>query len=117
LDFIEEQGRLIAKKTETVDAVDQVFGRLGVGGIRMIFFKKLEGSSDHGGRYQYFDRYSGTGSGSWAAIQRSLEKMPAEGAVVACDVVWRRWLPLTEQSERTGRGPASHADWVFGNEH
>jgi AbrB family looped-hinge helix DNA binding protein len=31
LDFIEEQGRLIAKKTETVDAVDQVFGRLGKG--------------------------------------------------------------------------------------
>jgi AbrB family looped-hinge helix DNA binding protein len=31
LDFIEEQGRLIAKKTETVDAVDQVFGRLGRG--------------------------------------------------------------------------------------
>ena len=31
LDFIEEQGRLIAKKTEPVDAVDQVFGRLGRG--------------------------------------------------------------------------------------
>jgi AbrB family looped-hinge helix DNA binding protein len=31
LDFIEEQGRLIAKKTEGVDAVDQVFGRLGRG--------------------------------------------------------------------------------------
>jgi AbrB family looped-hinge helix DNA binding protein len=31
LDFIEEQGRLIAKKTEAVDAVDQVFGRLGRG--------------------------------------------------------------------------------------
>ena len=31
LDFIEEQGRLIAMKTETVDAVDQVFGRLGRG--------------------------------------------------------------------------------------
>ena len=31
LDFFEEQGRLIAKKTETVDAVDQVFGRLGRG--------------------------------------------------------------------------------------
>jgi AbrB family looped-hinge helix DNA binding protein len=31
LDFIEEQGRLIAKKTETVDAVDQVFGCLGRG--------------------------------------------------------------------------------------
>ena len=31
LDFIEEQGCLIAKKTEAVDAVDQVFGRLGRG--------------------------------------------------------------------------------------
>ena len=31
LDFIEEQGRLIAKKAEAVDAVDQVFGRLGRG--------------------------------------------------------------------------------------
>ena len=31
LDFIEEQGRLIAQKTEAVDAVDQVFGRLGRG--------------------------------------------------------------------------------------
>jgi len=31
LDFIEEQGRLIAKKTEAADAVDQVFGRLGRG--------------------------------------------------------------------------------------
>jgi AbrB family looped-hinge helix DNA binding protein len=31
LDFIEEQGRLIAKKTGAVDAVDQVFGRLGRG--------------------------------------------------------------------------------------
>jgi bifunctional DNA-binding transcriptional regulator/antitoxin component of YhaV-PrlF toxin-antitoxin module len=27
LDFFEEQGRLVAKKTEAVDAVDQVFGR------------------------------------------------------------------------------------------
>jgi AbrB family looped-hinge helix DNA binding protein len=31
LDFFEEQGRLIAKKTEAVDSVDQVFGRLGRG--------------------------------------------------------------------------------------
>jgi AbrB family looped-hinge helix DNA binding protein len=31
LDFVEEQGRLIAQKTEPVDAVDQVFGRLGRG--------------------------------------------------------------------------------------
>lgn len=31
LDFVEEQGRLIAKKAEAVDAVDQVFGRLGRG--------------------------------------------------------------------------------------
>jgi AbrB family looped-hinge helix DNA binding protein len=31
LDFIEEQGRLIAKKTEAVDAVDLAFGRLGRG--------------------------------------------------------------------------------------
>jgi AbrB family looped-hinge helix DNA binding protein len=29
LDFVEEQGRLIAKKADRVDAVDQVFGRLG----------------------------------------------------------------------------------------
>ena len=29
LDFIEEQGRLIAKKTGAVDAVAQVLGRLG----------------------------------------------------------------------------------------
>jgi len=31
LDFVEEEGRLIAKKAEAVDAVDQVFGRLGRG--------------------------------------------------------------------------------------
>ena len=31
LDFVEEQGRLIAQKTEPVDAVEQVFGRLGRG--------------------------------------------------------------------------------------
>ena len=31
LDFFEEQGRLIARKTEAVDSVDQVFGRLGRG--------------------------------------------------------------------------------------
>jgi AbrB family looped-hinge helix DNA binding protein len=31
LDFIEEQGRLIAKKSETSDVVDQVFGSLGRG--------------------------------------------------------------------------------------
>jgi antitoxin PrlF len=31
LDFIEEHGRLIAKKSETLDAVDQVFGSLGRG--------------------------------------------------------------------------------------
>ena len=31
LDFIEEQGRLIGQKTEAMDAVDQVFGRLGRG--------------------------------------------------------------------------------------
>lgn len=31
LDFIEEQGRLIAKKSESLDAVDQVFGTLGRG--------------------------------------------------------------------------------------
>jgi hypothetical protein len=31
LDFVEEQGRLIAQKTEPADAVDQVFGRLGRG--------------------------------------------------------------------------------------
>jgi antitoxin PrlF len=31
LEFFEEQGRLIARKTEAVDSVDQVFGRLGRG--------------------------------------------------------------------------------------
>jgi AbrB family looped-hinge helix DNA binding protein len=31
LDFVEKEGRLIAEKAETVDAVDQVFGRLGRG--------------------------------------------------------------------------------------
>lgn len=31
LDFVEEQGRLIAQKAEPVDAVDQVFGLLGRG--------------------------------------------------------------------------------------
>jgi antitoxin PrlF len=31
LDFIEEHGRLIARKTEAVDAVDLVFGSLGRG--------------------------------------------------------------------------------------
>jgi len=31
LDFSEDQGRLIARKTEAVDSVDQVFGRLGRG--------------------------------------------------------------------------------------
>ncbi|MCU0560733.1 MAG: AbrB/MazE/SpoVT family DNA-binding domain-containing protein [Desulfobacterales bacterium] len=31
LDFIEEQGRLIAKKSESLDSVDQVFGTLGRG--------------------------------------------------------------------------------------
>ena len=31
LDFVEDKGRLIAKKAEPEDAVDQVFGRLGRG--------------------------------------------------------------------------------------
>ena len=31
LDFIEDQGRLIARKTEAVDSVDLVFGRFGRG--------------------------------------------------------------------------------------
>jgi AbrB family looped-hinge helix DNA binding protein len=31
LDFFEEQGRLIAKKSEPVDVVDHVYGRLGRG--------------------------------------------------------------------------------------
>jgi AbrB family looped-hinge helix DNA binding protein len=31
LDFVEKEGRLIAEKAEAVDAVDQVFGRLGRG--------------------------------------------------------------------------------------
>lgn len=31
LDFVEEQGRLIARKTEAADTVDQVFGTLGHG--------------------------------------------------------------------------------------
>ena len=44
LDFIEEQGRLIAKKTETVDAVDQVFGRLGRGRNTDDILQEIRGS-------------------------------------------------------------------------
>ena len=44
LDFIEEQGRLIAKKTEAADAVDQVFGRLGRGRNTDDILQEIRGS-------------------------------------------------------------------------
>ena len=44
LDFIEEQGRLIAQKTEAVDAVDQVFGRLGRGRNTDDIIKEIRGA-------------------------------------------------------------------------
>jgi len=43
LDFVEEQGRLIAKKAEAVDAVDQVFGRLGRGRNTDDIIKEIRG--------------------------------------------------------------------------
>jgi AbrB family looped-hinge helix DNA binding protein len=43
LDFVEEQGRLIAKKAEAVDAVDQVFGRLGRGRNTDDILKEIRG--------------------------------------------------------------------------
>jgi hypothetical protein len=44
LDFVEEQGRLIAKKAEAVDAVDQVFGRLGRGRNTDDILKEIRGT-------------------------------------------------------------------------
>jgi AbrB family looped-hinge helix DNA binding protein len=44
LDFIEEQGRLIARKTEAADAVDQVFGRLGRGRNTDDILQEIRGS-------------------------------------------------------------------------
>jgi AbrB family looped-hinge helix DNA binding protein len=43
LDFVEEEGRLIAKKAEAVDAVDQVFGRLGRGRNTDDIIKEIRG--------------------------------------------------------------------------
>jgi len=44
LDFIEEQGRLIAEKTEAVDAVDLVFGRLGRGRNTYDIIQEIRGT-------------------------------------------------------------------------
>jgi AbrB family looped-hinge helix DNA binding protein len=44
LDFFEEQGRLIAKKIEAVDAVDQVFGRFGRGRNTDDVIQEIRGS-------------------------------------------------------------------------
>ena len=44
LDFFEEQGSLIAKKTEAVDAVDQVFGRFGRGRNTDDVIQEIRGS-------------------------------------------------------------------------
>jgi AbrB family looped-hinge helix DNA binding protein len=43
LDFFEEQGRLIAKKTEAVDSVDLVFGRFGHGRNTDEIIKEIRG--------------------------------------------------------------------------
>ena len=43
LDFFEEQGRLIAKKAETVDSVDLVFGRFGRGRNTDEIIKEIRG--------------------------------------------------------------------------
>lgn len=43
LDFYEEQGRLIAKKTAPVDAVESVYGRLGLGRNTDDIIKNLRG--------------------------------------------------------------------------
>jgi AbrB family looped-hinge helix DNA binding protein len=44
LDFVEEQGRLIAKKADPVDAVDEVFGRLGRGRNTDDVLRELRGA-------------------------------------------------------------------------
>jgi AbrB family looped-hinge helix DNA binding protein len=44
LDFVEKEGRLIAEKAETVDAVDQVFGRLGRGRNTDDILKEIRGA-------------------------------------------------------------------------
>jgi AbrB family looped-hinge helix DNA binding protein len=43
LDFSEEQGRLIAKKAEALDAVDWVFGRFGRGRNTDEIIKEIRG--------------------------------------------------------------------------
>jgi AbrB family looped-hinge helix DNA binding protein len=43
LDFIEDQGRLIARKTGAVDSVDQVFGRFGRGRNTDEIIKEIRG--------------------------------------------------------------------------
>jgi len=55
LDFFEEQGRLIARKTETVDAVDQVFGRLGRGRNTDDIVQEIRGSKWSRRSTQYFN--------------------------------------------------------------
>ena len=44
LDFVEEQGRLIAQKAERVDPVDQVFGSLGRGRNTDDLLRELRGA-------------------------------------------------------------------------
>jgi len=96
------------QETEAVDAVDQVFGRLGVGGIRMISFKKLEGqvitAVDTNILIDILEPDPVHGLRS-----KELEKMPAGRSGVACDVVWAEWLPLTGTIRASWSGPASHA--------
>jgi AbrB family looped-hinge helix DNA binding protein len=43
LDFIEDQGRLIARKAEAVDSVDLVFGRFGRGRNTDEIIKEIRG--------------------------------------------------------------------------
>jgi AbrB family looped-hinge helix DNA binding protein len=43
LDFSEDQGRLIARKTEAVDSVDLVFGRFGRGRNTDEIIKEIRG--------------------------------------------------------------------------
>jgi AbrB family looped-hinge helix DNA binding protein len=87
LDFIEEQGRLLARKTEAVDAVDLVFGRLGRGRNTDDIIGSLEkvpaGRSDGCLRH-------GLGGGGYC---------------------------LRGQPEGSGRSPSGHADRIFGTEH
>jgi AbrB family looped-hinge helix DNA binding protein len=44
LDFFEEQGRLIVKKAEPVDTVDQIYGRLGKGRHTEDIMRELRGT-------------------------------------------------------------------------